>query len=232
MGSRGAACGRRPRRRPGARRGCRAATDSARAQPVAIQRAGDDQRRGARPRPRRSWSGSMAPCPAPRRLAARPAGRLRRRSARRRAARPDGSAAWLAKTGSRSHSSTNASIPSRSSAIGAAPRRAARRAARSAGSRSPPTGSRGRGVATTVGCGDRQPQGDPRAERVAERRAAAATPQASRIAARSSRGALDRRRARVGGVPDRPCPGRSTTTSGTGRAKAGRVRAPARSRGR
>ena len=69
----------------------------------------------------RSWSGSMLPCPAPRRLAARPAGRSKA-IARRRAARAGGRAAWLAKTGSRSHSSTNAAIPSRSMRV-AGPRR-------------------------------------------------------------------------------------------------------------
>ena len=47
---------------------------------------------GASRRASRSCRGSMAPCPAPRRLAARPAGRFRNRSERSRAARADGSA--------------------------------------------------------------------------------------------------------------------------------------------
>src|SRR3954447_4881067 len=48
---------------------------------------------------RRSRSGSIAPCPAPRRLVARPRGRFRSRPARRRALRACGMAAWLANTG-------------------------------------------------------------------------------------------------------------------------------------
>ena len=209
MGSRGAACGRHPRRRRAAPRGCpqrptrRARSRSGSSAPAMTSV-------GARTSARRSWRGSMVPCPAPRRLVARPAGRLRRRSARRRAARAGGSAAWLAKTGSRCHSSTKASIPSRSS-------RSAR--ASSAARRAPPLGrrreARGRAFEDEAShdrrVGDGQAQGDPRAERVAQH-----------VRRREARPGQDRRQVVRRALDARPVPG--PTASPFGHAPGGRPR--------
>ena len=207
--------------------GCPAATASARAQPVGSS-APAMTSVGARTSARRSWRGSMVPCPAPRRLVARPAGRLRRRSARRRAARAGGSAAWLAKTGSRCHSSTKASIPSRSSRSARASS-AARRAPRSDARREARRRTFEDEASHDRRVRDGQPQRDPRAERVAQDvRRREARP---RSGSPRGRPRCARREARAGsdGVPDRPCPGRSTTTVAERPGEGRRVAAPARS---
>ena len=209
LGSRGAACGRRPRRRRAAPPGCPQRPTAARAQPVGSS-APAMTSVGARTSARRSWRGSMAPCPAPRRLVARPAGRLRRRSARRRAARAGGSAAWLAKTGSRCHSSTKASIPSRSSRSARASS-AARRASRSDDVARPADGLSRTSRRTDRRMRDGEAQGDPRAERVAEDVRRRADP--PRSGSRRDRPRCARRR-RVPGP----------TASPIGRARAGRPR--------
>ena len=161
----------------------------------------------------------MLPCPAPRRLAARPAGRLRSRSARSRASRAGGSAAWLAKTGSRSHSSTKALDPVALEPIGASLVGGA--AGRAFGG---VRDARGRTFedepADDGRVRDGQPQGDPRAERVAEdvrRRDAERVQGSSRGRPPTARRSLGSGRSgcRIGRGP-----GRSTTTTRNGAAKA------------
>ena len=209
-GVRGAGCGRRRRRRRVGHRGSRRRPGRARARPTvssapAMTSVGAPTRRGGRA------SGSIAPWPAPRRLAGEPvrvgcARRIARGSGRR---APAAARASPANTGSRSHSATKASMPSRSSRVARAPRprRGARRAA-SVGD------AGGRALehepADDVRVRDREPEGDPGPERVADdvRRRGA---EPARIAARSSavarRGAARVGRASATGRG----PGRSTT---------------------
>ena len=185
---------------------------------------------GAATSPSRSCSGSIAPCPAPRRLAASPAGRLRRRvRAEARGRGPAGARAWLANTGSRSQASTKASIPSRSSAsaqrlVGGARGSRARRPVGEAGRRAledePP---RPRRVV------DRQPERDPRPERVAEDVRPARQPARSRIAARSSAGPLDAGAAGSAGMPERPWPGQVDGDDAGSRARTRSCAAPSSS---
>ena len=117
-------------------------------------------RRGHRPGPawagqisaRRSWSGAMAPCPAPRNEAARPDVEWRRRSARWRACTAGGSAAWLANMGMASQRATNASTPWRSMSSARRSSAARRRARWSGGRRCPAMGSPAPAAPTAWGC--------------------------------------------------------------------------------
>ena len=155
-------------------------------------------------------------------------GRLRSRSDRRRAARrPRAARRWLAKTGSRSHSSTNASIPSRSS------RSATRLVGGAPGAHDRPVGdarptdSRGRAGGPT-GVRDREPQRDPGAQRVPEDVRPALRPRASQDRGEVVGGPLDAGARRVGRDARAPVPGQVDDDDAEAPGERGRVRAPAR----
>ena len=150
------------------RPGMAAATDSARGRPVwsrapAITVVGTAIR-GEVARA----SAAMTPWPAPRRLAARPCGSLRRRPARISVARsPREGARSVANSGSASQRSVNAAMPSVSSSC-ARRSSAARRSPRAAASAMPADGLSSTRLRTTSGVVERQPQRHARPEAVAD----------------------------------------------------------------
>ena len=172
-----------------------------------VEGAGDDERRRVDAAPSRSWSGSMLPCPAPRRLAARPAGPVAETlGTEPGATRPAAASVGWRRPARAPTRRRRPSIPSRSRRIGAGGVGGA------TGGAFASVGEAGRRALEDEAADgprmrDGQPQRDPGPERVAEDVGRRRSPVRSRIAARSSAVRSTLARAGSAGMPERPCPG-------------------------